>query len=724
VILPHTAVDLSWREWDPSTWERTWLYRKHFDVTTEPGIRHFLRFHAAMTTSAPKLNGQALAPHAGGYLPHSYEVTGVLGRHNTLEVVVDGSFDHQVPPNHGPGSPSSSVDFWQPAGLHREVELVSVPADHIADVFAKPIYVLDPARRRVDVRCELDLGNPGHDLRVDAELQRDGNVLAGATAHLTDLPAGRHGITLPLRSLADVALWSTESPQLYDVVVTLHRAGVPVHDHRVRTGFREARFDASGFFLNGQRLQLLGLNRHQFFPYAAGAMPARVHRRDAEILREELNCTMVRCSHYPQHEDFLDACDELGLLVWDEPPGWQHLGDDTWKERAYRDVRAMIVRDRNHPSVVLWAARLNETPDDTDFYARTEALAKSLDDSRQTTGAILGSDHDTTDFQHDVFGYNDYSASSTPEGTLSPELAPPRSDYPYLVSEAVGTLSGPSRFYRRTDSQPVQQGQALAHARVHDFAGSDERYSGVLAWAGFDYPSGHGNVFQGIKWPGVVDLFRVPKLGAAMYRAQVSPRRRTVIAPSFFWDFHPDSPVTDLGAGAAIWSNLEVLELFVGGRRHASLRPARGTYPNLPYPPFFADFSTVDGSVLPELRIDGYLDSSLVASRTFSSDRNQDMLSLTVDDAAITAGGSDATRAELRAVDAHGADRPYVAGEVALSVDGPAVLVGSNPFPLGETGGVGAVWVRSSSERTGRVKLRAAHPTLGTARAEITVTAM
>lgn len=721
VVLPHTAVELSWRQWDPSTWERLWLYRKHFDATPSPGLRYFLRFNGALTAAEPTLNGQPLEPHAGGYLPFSREVTDLLAPHNTLDVLVDGRFDPQVPPNHGLDRPSSAVDFWQPAGLYREVDLLSVPTDHIADVFAKPKDVLDPTRRSMEVRCELDLGNPGDDLRVDVELQHNGQPVAAATTHVTGLPPGRHTLTLQVGNLTDIELWSTDSPTLYDVVTTLHRADQPIHDHKVRTGFREARFEKSGFYLNGQRLQLFGVNRHQIYPYAGDAMPARVQRRDAHLLRNELNCTMVRCSHYPQHESFLAACDELGLLVWAEPPGWQYLGEGEWLDRAYRDVHDMIVRGRNHPSIVLWAARLNETPGNAEFYTRTEALAKSLDDSRQTTGAILGADHDTTDFQHDVFGYNDYSASTTKEGTLQPQLAPPRTDFPYLVSEAVGTLAGPARFYRRTDTQLVQQGQALAHARVHDLAAADERYAGLLSWAGFDYPSGNGNIFEGIKWPGVIDLFRVPKMGAAVYRAQVDPQRRLVIAPSFFWDFHPNSPVTDLGSRAAIWSNLTRLELFVGGRHHASVLPAGDEFANLPHPPFFADFSQIDGASTPELRIDGYLGDSLVSTRLFSADRDQDRLSLVVDDARLTVGGSDATRAELRAVDLHGADRPYVPGEVTLDIEGPAVLVGSNPFPLGETGGVGAVWVRSDGQDSGPVRLSAQHPTLGSAEAGITV---
>lgn len=719
VDLPHNAADLSWKDWDPASWERLWLYRKHFPAPQKPQRRHYLRFEGALTTSTPTLNGHRLETHAGGYSPFQYEITEHLRPENILDVIVDGRFASEVPPNWA-NKPSTAVDFWQPAGLYREVHLVSVPSNHVTDVFAKPVNVLDE-HRAVEVHCEVDIGLPGRELRLEAELGRSGTVIAATSTGLSGLPVGRHQVSLHLDGLPDVELWSPASPNLYDVTVTLSESyserANPNHHYRVRTGFREARFDKTGFYLNGERFGLFGLSRHQIYPFEGHAMPPRVQRRDAEILATELNCNIIRCSTYPHHESFLDACDELGVLVWDEPPGWQFLGEGQWMENSYRDVRDMILRDRNHPCVVLWAARLNETRDHTEFYSRTQQLAKSLDDSRQTTGAMLAADHNTPNFQQDVFSYNDYASSTGPDGAQQPELLAPRDDLPYLVSEAVGTLSGPAKFYRRTDPQTVQQGQALAHARVHSLAGANPAYTGVIGWVGLDYQSGNGNVDRGIKWPGVIDIFRVPKPGAAAYRAQVHPGRRVVVAPSFYWDFHPSSPVTELGRRAAIWSNVDRLELFIDGQHHQSLLPAHAEFPYLAYPPFFADFSRTNGT---DLRIEAILGEQRVLTRHFCADRTQDRLIMSADDDTLVAGGSDATRVEFRAVDRHGADRPYVEGDVTLELDGPARLVGDTVFPLGETGGVGAVWVRSG-RATGLAQLHAHHPTLGSADVVITV---
>ena len=146
---------------------------------------------------------------------------------------------------------------------------------------------------------------------------------------------------------------------------------------------RDARFTEKGFFLNGKHIKLRGLNlSHQTYPYVGAAMPARVQRRDALVLRKDLGINLVRTSHYPQSPHFLDACDEVGLLVLEEIPGWQFIGGPAWQDLAVKNVEDMIRRDWNHPSIVLWGVRINESPDNHDFYTRTNALAHKLDPSR------------------------------------------------------------------------------------------------------------------------------------------------------------------------------------------------------------------------------------------------------------------------------------------------------------------------------------------------------
>jgi beta-galactosidase len=724
VTLPHTVVPLSWQNWDPAAWEQVWTYRKHFDAPPgTSGMRVFLDFGAAMARATVTLNGSDVADYLGGYLPFSAEITAALQpTGNVLAVRLDSTFNLDVPPDRPAPAVSASVDFWQPGGIYRDVRLRVVPRAFLADVFAKPVNVLDAAARQVVVEATVDAAvAPAGSVQVAAALLDGTRTIASGQAPVAITGPGRATATVTLSGLADITLWDIGHPKLYDVVATLLVGGGAVHDYRVRIGFREATFASDGFYLNGRQVKLFGVNRHQFFPFAGGAMPDRVQAADARIVRYGLNCNMVRCSHYPQSEAFFDACDEIGLLAWEEAPGWGYLGDESWLALAYRDIADMIVRDRNHPSIIIWGARLNETPDDAAFYTSTNELAHALDDSRPTAGAMAGQCM-TTDYQQEVFAENDYSSIIHPTGNREPVLQPPADGIgqPYLVTEAVGTLSGPAIYYRRTDIQAVQQGQAVAHGQVHNLAAADDRYCGLLAWSGFDYPSGNGNQYQGVKYTGVVDEFRVLKPGAAVYQAQADPLVVPVIAPAFYWDFGPVSSVTSL-SGAMICSNLDRLEVYVGGQHFATVTPDSADYANLEYPPSFVDFSAVDGSSRPELRIDGYLGPELVASRSLASDPSLDVLALALDDHEIDGDGVDATRCVFRAVDRYGAPRPYVAGQVILGVDGPAVLIGDNPFDFASAGGVGAVWLRSLPGSPGTVTVTASHPTLGSAAVRIRV---
>jgi beta-galactosidase len=712
VTLPHCVADLSWRDWEPADWEDVFVYRRRLDLPRElRGLRVFLDFAGSLTGTTPTVNGTELSQHLGGYLPFSYELTDLLtGRDNLLAVAVDGRW-LDVPPSGAPAG-ARAVDYLQPAGLYREVSLRGVPPVFLADVFARPVDPL-AADRRVEVECTVDGAQP-FEGRIELALLDGRRELAHASVPVALAEPGRATVRATLERLGDVRLWDVDDPQLYTVRARLVGRGRPVHDHTVRIGFREARFELDGFFLNGRRLKLFGLNRHQLYPYVGMAMPARAQRRDAELLKRELNCNVVRCSHYPQSEHFLDACDELGLLVFEEIPGWQYLGGPAWRELAVRDVETMIRRGRNRPSIVTWGVRINESANARELYARTEALAKELDPSRHTTGAMVGGIYSTNDFQHDVFSYNDYLHTAE-----AATLRPPLPGIPYVVTEAIGSLAGPN-YYRRTDSFAVQQRQAELHAQVHNQAGSDDRYGGLIAWSGIDYQSMTGFVDRRMKRNGIMDTFRVPKPGAALYMAQVDPRERPVIEPAFYWDFGPKSPPDGPGPTALIGSNCDRLEIYVGGEHRASVLPALADYPYLRYPPFVVDLA-VDGAGLPELRVDGYVDGRRVLTRHFASDPAGDRLAVSADDDRLVADGSDVTRVVFRAVDRFGAARPYPTGDVTLTLDGPGELVGDSPFAFEEAGGVGAVWVRALPGRSGRVTLRATHPALGSATAYVYV---
>lgn len=711
ITLPHTVTPLSWGNWEHARWEKAWIYRKHFRLSPVRGSRVFADFDGVMVNAEVVLNGTTVGAHQGGYLPWSAELTHHLRDDgNVLAVIVDAS-QVPVPPMANGGA--AAIDFLQPGGIYRGMALRVVPAVFLSDVFAKPVSPLT-ASRSVEVQATIDAGAvPSGPVQLVARLLDGPHVLATAGTTVSVPRAGSTTARLTIAGIGKVKLWSPDSPKMYRLAATLtHRPG-HTHTVQVRTGFREAVFRPDGFYLNGERLKIFGLNRHQLFPYLGMSAAARLQRKDAEILKRDLNCNMVRCSHYPQSPGFLDACDELGLMVWEEPPGWQHIGDSAWQDIVLQNVRDMIIRDRNRPSVIVWGTRLNETAGHPDLYTRTRQIAADLDGTRQTTGAM--NSYSTSDWAQDVFAYDDYHGS---QGNAY--LLAPLPGLPYLVSEAVGALSGPPT-YRWTDPGAVLARQALLHAQVHATAGSDDRYAGLLGWAGIDYASLNGGdrIWQNLKTPGVIDTFRVPKPGAALYQSQISPDIRPVIAPAFFWDFGESSP-SGPGPNAMIATNCDRLELYVDGEHFATGTPDTANLGGLAYPPVFADL-TIDGATAPELRIAGYVGAAPVASVCMAADTAGDHLVLTADDDAIHADGTDTTRITFRAADRYGNTRRGVTGNVTLSLHGPAELIGDNPFDFTIYGPVGGAFVRSVPARTGVVTIRARHPGLGPASARVTV---
>ena len=341
-------------------------------------------------------------------------------------------------------------------------------------------------------------------------------------------------------------------------------------DGDVRTiGFREARFTDHGFELNGKIVKLRGLDRHQTFPFVGQAMPGRVQRRDAQILRQKLKCNIVRTSHYPQSRHFLDACDEVGLLVLEEIPGWQHIGDQAWKDISVDNVGRMIRRDWNHPSIILWGVRINESKDDHDFYTRTNALAHQLDPTRQTGGIRY---FQSSEFLEDVFTMNDFGFP----------LKPP--NHPrYLNTEFVGhtyptkTIDNIERLTEHT----------IRHARIHDQLASNPQYAGGIGWCAFDYNT-HADFGSGdrICYHGVTDIFREPKPAAGFYKSQCDPAEEVVLEPAFHWARGDES----IGfTTAVVCSNCDHLKFYVADKLVAEADPDRTTFPHLRYAPFQAD---------------------------------------------------------------------------------------------------------------------------------------
>ena len=699
VTIPHTNKLLPWHSFDEREFQFVSIYRRHFRPPAGlRGRRIFADFAGVMTAATVSINGQKLGEYRGGYTPFSFELTRHLkwGADNVLAVEVDSTERPDIPPF------GQNIDYLTFGGIYREVALRAVPDVFLENVFAKPVDVLAESRR-VDVRCYLSkpTAKPPERLSLKVELRDGANAIAsGAQDVEPSADASDHQITLT--RLGAIELWDLDKPRLYNVIAQLYDGPALVDEYTTRIGFREARFTPDGFQLNGKTVKLRGLNRHQTFPYVGGAMPARVERRDATILRKDLKCNIVRTSHYPQSPHFLDCCDEAGLMVFEEIPGWQHIGDQAWQDLAVRNVGEMIRRDWNHPSIVLWGVGINESLDNHDFYTRTNALAHELDDSRQTGGVRYLRN---SELLEDVFTINDFGFP----------LKPP--NHPLYFNTEFNGHMFPTKRYDNVDR--VME-HARRHARVHDQLASDKGYAGGTGWCAFDYNT-HYNFGSGdrICYHGVSDIFRIPKPAAFFYRSQCDPKEDIVLEPCFNWSQGDESE----GGGirkAVICSNCDHLKIYLKDQLKVEVDPDRETYPHLRYAPFQVDLLNRRLEDWGDLRIDGYINGEKVISRTMPGNDTDAELHVDPDDDELMGDGIDATRVVLKVTNSEGGWRPFSSGAIALKIEGPGEIIGENPFSL--SGGVGAVWVKSR-QAAGIIRLEARHPGLGSKTVRIRVKA-
>lgn len=694
VTLPHTNVVLPYHNFDDQEYQFISTYRKRFTLPeSRNGRRVFLDFDGAMLAATVTINGHTFDEHQGGFTPFSFDITDHLNDEgeNLLTVHLDSRERKDIPPF------GHSVDYLVFGGIYREVSLRIVEPFRIESIFVKAFDVLtETVRLDIDVRVINQTDN----LKEFMLKASAANIVTTTYTHHSEAlelvvqPHSETIGTLQIEISRDhCLLWTPDNSIMYEVEVYEYPWDKDSRfDFELEyIGIRQAEFREDGFYLNGERLQLRGLNRHQNYPYIGAAAPARLQRKDADIIKYELGCNIVRTSHYPQSTAFLDRCDEIGLLVFEEIPGWQNIGDDDWKALALRDVRAMIERDRNHPSIILWGVRINESWDDHAFYTATNALAHELDPTRQTGGVRFWQD---SEFLEDVFTFNDFSNDiQEPQQT------------PHLVTEFNGHMF-PTKSWDHVERR-IEHAQR--HLRIQDRAIGMGGVSGAIGWCAFDYNT-HKEFGAGdrICYHGVMDIFRLPKYAAYAYASQVSPSERVVLQVASGW-----SP-GDYNAGVfeplIVLSNCDEIEVFVGDERIGKFTPDRANYPHLPHPPFNVSGTMVTLSQpYADLRVVGYVDGQAVGEHRIAADPQPKALILQPDDTELIADGIDMTRLVFKIVDSYGNPLPYAAAVVSFEIEGEGELIGDNPFPL--VGGAAALFVRTTRQ-PGQIRMTATTPRL------------
>ncbi|PXA88357.1 beta-galactosidase [Nostoc sp. 3335mG] len=707
VRLPHNAVELPFSYFDEKAYQREFTYEKRFTTDESwQGREVSVVFDGAMANARVYLNGEEIAAHKDGYTPFEGRLTSRLKEgKNLLKVVIDGSENPEIPPFGG------QIDYLTYAGLYREAWLRVTAPIFVGNAKVETPNVLAD---RKSVRARIDLSNP-QNLPLSGTLVATLKDASGTEMASTDAAISGATVEVAFDNLDGVTLWDLKTPTLYTLEITVDTE-VGQDAANIRFGFRSAEFTTEGFQLNGKPLKLRGLNRHQSFPYVGYALGKSAQVKDAEILKHELKLNMVRTSHYPQSHYFLDACDELGLLVFEEIPGWQHIGGAAWKDEAVENVRRMITRDWNHPAIVIWGVRINESQDDHEFYVRTNKLARELDPTRPTGGVRYITD---SELLEDVYTMNDFILGNEELGGNRPRIPlRPQGEVtgldrvvPYMITEYGGHMYPTKSF----DQEQRQAEHVRRHLEVMNAAYGDPQIAGCIGWCAFDYNT-HKDFGSGDRLchHGVMDMFREPKFAAFAYASQCEPEDEVILRPVTFWA----RGERNIGGvlPLIVLTNCDEVELAYGSNAPKRFRPDREAFPHLPHAPVVIKREDLTDEELglwgmswEDATITGYLDGKPVKTVNFVSGPIASQLEVAPDANQLGPEG-DTVRVMVRALDQSGKKLPFFPEPVYIEVSGAAERLGPGLVPLraGSTGfwlrttGKGPITVTVSCERLGR----------------------
>lgn len=570
------------------------------------------------------MNGEFVGEHKGAYTGFAFDITDFLNSgDNVIAVRVDSQRQPGVPPECG------DVDYCVFGAIVRDVKMVITSSAYIADTFVTtPGLFADKGRVNASVTVKNGYTDKKAFTVTVSVTDADGTEIANISKEKEIESGNEAEISLMSESISSLRLWSLNDPYLYTAKTTLSSEGKTIDETSTRFGFREYSFEEDGLYLNGEKIEIVGINRHEQWPWIGRAVPDKLQRADADLIKDT-GFNAVRCSHYPQDPAFLERCDEIGLIVFEEAPGWAYIGDESWKEVYKENIREMILRDRNHPSIFTWGTRVNESPDDDELYTETNRIAKELDPTRPTHGVRHAQYYDNSNFLEDE---DIYTANYT-----YPDV--PRFS-PYIVTEHSDDWFFGHGLAWASDNDALSFAKSFAE-RVNYYFGNDLCLGG-FAWSMFDYNNEVNYTHtDNLFYSGVYDIFRIPKMVSYFYRSQKDPETDPMVYIASYCTESSPRAVT-------VFSNCDEVELYADGVSVGKAKPS--LYTNLPHPMF--EFRSVNFKE--SLEAVGYLNGNEAARFKVTAPKEPVKLVLKPQYDTITADGSDFTSVEIYAVDENG----------------------------------------------------------------------
>lgn len=709
-------------------------YRKHFtpDAILK-GKKLFLHFEAIMGKSKVFVNGKLLTEHFGGYLPVIADVTDVLDWNgdNVIAVWADNSDD----PSYPPGKAQDVLDYTYFGGIYRDCWLIAHNNVFITDpnyenevaggglfvAFGKVSDALAEVQLKIHVRNATK--NPFSGRVEYMLLQPDGTEVARLSDKI-QVKAGRATTVSDRMPVKQPMLWTPSTPTLYNLLVrVLDKEGNVIDGYRRRIGIRSIEFKGKdGFYLNGRPYgkPLIGANRHQDFAVVGNAVANSIHWRDAKKLKD-VGMEIIRNAHCPQDPAFMDACDELGLFVIVNTPGWQFWNDaPEFAQRVYSDIRNVVRRDRNHPSVWLWEPILNETWYPADFAKNTRDI---VDAEYPYPYCYSGSDSEARG--HENFPV--YFAHPANMQDASKEIDPTKTYFTREWGDNVDDWSShnsPSRVARNWGEQPMRvqaQHYACPYYPVTSYdvlyKQSPQHVGGCL-WHSFDHQRGyHPDPFYG----GLMDVFRQPKYSYYMFMAQrpaVKNDRNAGSGPMVYIA-HEMTPFS--GKDVTVYSNCDEVRLTFnkGGKTYTYKKDKNR--PGMPSPvitfpdvyDFMVDkaFSRTQKQDDVYLLAEGLIDGKVVATHKVVPARRPEKILLWMDNEGtdLKADGSDFVTVVAAVADKNGNIKRLNNYNIRFSIEGEGRLLGgpgvlANPVPV--KWGTAPVLVQSTL-KPGKIRITA-----------------
>ncbi|WP_418263693.1 glycoside hydrolase family 2 protein [Flavobacterium faecale] len=589
INLPHSWNAIDATDIRPGYRRNASWYKKDIQIgSILPHQTYQLYFEGVNIVSEVYVNGKLVGGHTGGYIGFTVDISKVIkpGTNKVL-VRVDNSFNPEV-------IPSQKADFFIFGGITRDVWLEVLPTNFLSD-----LKISTPTVSKTKASLEATVSiNPGDNanLKVKASLlDNKGKTILSNQFNITN-----HSSKIVFNSIKNPKLWHTNAPNLYTLKVELIEGKILKDEVSEKVGFRWFEFkDHGAFYLNGERLLLRGTHRHEEHAGVGAAMSNKQHRADMELIKD-MGANFVRLAHYPQDPEVYKACDELGILVWDELPWCRGgVGNEIWKTNTKKMLKEIVDQNYNHPSIILWSLgnEIYWLPDfekggDTKmintFLKELNDMAHQLDPSRKT--AIRKYYEGSTIV--DVFSPSIWSGwYSGSYKSYQKAIDQYKAEYPHFLHAEYG---GSSHVGRHTENPITGEGkiqsdgweEAIVQTDVANIAQigdwsenyivdlfdwhlriseNDPTFVGNVQWAFKDFgtPLRPDNPIPYMNQKGLVDREGKPKDAFYVFKSYWSDKPFTYIE-SHTWTERQGPKETP--KEVSVYSNCPEVELFLNGK--------------------------------------------------------------------------------------------------------------------------------------------------------------